>query len=320
MDLSIHTWRWRLKTMHKWNKKQWLSFICNNFLVIIGSLLLALGTAVFLTKLSIVSGGLSGIGIIVQHYYPNDMVVDIIVAVLSVILWIVGLIFCGKEFAFRTLISSIIYPILLSVFLRVEFFQRIATSIAGTGEVGNILICGLFAGVFIGAGVALTFLGKGSTGGVDVIIYLLAKYTRVRESIWSFVVDGTVILLSMILIPDNWINSLIGILSAFVTAVMIEMLYNNNMTSYQADIISDNWEEISRYAQDELGRGATIIRAEGGYKGEERIILRVVFEKRQYDKLVKFIAKVDPHAFVTYTRTRAVYGEGFTQHKSKKKS
>lgn len=304
--------------MHSWNKVKIFSSICNNFLIIAGSFLLSLGTALFLTKLSIVNGGLSGIAIIVQHYYQNDMVIDIIVAILTAILWIVGLIFCGKEFAFRTLLSSVLYPPMLSLFLRIDFFQGVATSIAGDGSVGNILICGLFAGVFIGTGVALTFVGKGSTGGVDVIIFLLAKYTKIRESIWSFIVDGSIILLSMILIPGNWVNSLVGLLSAFVTASMIELLYNNNMTSYQADIISDKWEDISRYVQDELGRGATIIRAEGGYKGDERVILRVVFEKRQYDKLVKFIANIDPRAFVTYTRTRAVYGEGFTQHAKRK--
>ena len=300
------------------------SFICNNLLILIGSAVLALGTAVFLTRLSIVTGGLSGIAIVIQHFYGEEQIIDIVVGIFTVVFWVIGLVFCGKEFAFKTLLSSIAYPLFLSLFLRNGFFQEIALNISGGGvspaPVGNILICGLFAGVFVGAGVGLTFLGKGSTGGVDVIIYLLAKHTRVKESVWSFVVDGTVIVLAMILIPGNWINSLVGILSAFVAAMMIEFTYNSNVSSLQVDIISNSWEEISRFAQDDLGRGATVIRAEGGYKGEERVILRVVLEKRQSDKLIKFIAKVDPHAFVTYTRTRAVYGEGFTQHKSKQKS
>lgn len=305
--------------LKKFKKEEVFSFICNNFLVIVGSTLLALGTAIFLTRLEIVTGGLSGIGIIIQHFFGNEQVIDIIVAILTALLWVVGLIFCGKEFAFRTLVSSIIYPILLSLFLRISFFQKIAFDISGGNEpmVGNILICGLFAGVFIGAGVALTFLGKGSTGGVDVIIFLLAKHTRVKESIWSFAIDGSVIFLSMILIPGNWVKSLVGILSAFVSALAIDYIYNGNVSSYQADIISDKWQEISRFAQDDLMRGATIIHAEGGYKGEERIIVRVVFEKRQADKLIKFIAKTDPKAFVTYTRTRAVYGEGFKSHQIK---
>lgn len=296
------------------NREQVFSFICNNFLVLVGAFLLAIASSVFLVKLNIVAGGLSGIAIIIQHFV-DFQIIDIVVWSMTAVLWVVGLFTCGREFSMRTLLSSIAYPGFLTLMLRVEYFQNIADEVAGQGYAGNILICGLFAGVFIGSGVALTFLGKGSTGGVDVIIYLLAKHTKLKESVWSFIIDGTIIVASMILIPNQWINSLVGILSAFIAAVMIEFIYNSNISSYQADIISSNWEAISKFAQDELGRGATIIKAEGGYKGEERIIVRVVFEKRQFDKLRKFIATTDPNAFVTYTQTKAVYGEGFTNHK-----
>ena len=104
-----------------------------------------------------------------------------------------------------------------------------------------------------------------------------------------------------------------------MTAALIEIVYIKNQTAYQVDIISDKWQEISRYAQDELERGATIIHAEGGYKGEERVILRVVFDRFQYDKIKKYIASVDPKAFVTYTQTNAVFGEGFKKHSKKNK-
>lgn len=299
----------------KWTRNDWFTFICRSFLVIAGSFILAIGTGIFLSRHSIVAGGLSGIGIIIQHYFPDFQILDIVVWTGTVILWVVGFFTIGKEFSLRTLLSSIAYPGFLTMILRVEYFQNIAAQIAGEADnPANILICGLFAGVFIGSGVALTFLGKGSTGGVDTLICIFAKNTKIKESVWSFIIDGTIIVTSMILVPTKWINSLVGILSAFISALMIEFIYNANISSYQADIISDKWEEISRFAQDDLGRGATIIRGEGGYKGEERIILRVVFEKRQFDKLRNFIAATDPKAFVTYTQTKAVYGEGFKEH------
>ena len=293
------------------------------FLIILGSAVLAFGTAIFLTRLEIVSGGLSGIAIIIQHFIGGaDQYIDIMVAGASVVLFFVGLFFVGKDFALKTLVSTIAYPAFLSLFLRLEYFQNIALLVSANGAVGNILICGIFAGVFVGAGVALTFLGGGSTGGIDIIIVLLAKNTKLNESIASFLVDATIILLSIILIPDNTINSLCGIISAFVVALMIEFVYVNQTASIQADVISGSWEAISRFAQDEMGRGATIIKAEGGYKGEERIILRVVFDRRQFDAFKKYVAKVDPKAFITYTQTNAVYGEGFrpiTNKKNKKK-
>jgi len=301
-----------------WTRHDWFCFICNNFLVIIGSFILAIGTGIFLSKLSIVAGGLSGIGIIVQHYV-SFQILDIIVWIGTAILWVVGFFTIGKEFSFRTLLSSVAYPGFLTLVLRVNYFQNIAEQVAGDGGPGNILICGLFAGVFIGAGVALTFLGKGSTGGVDTLVFLFAKKTKIKESVWSFIIDGSIIVLSMILVPNQWINSLVGILSAFITAMMIEFIYNANLSSYQVDVISDKWEDISRFAQDVMGRGATIIKAQGGFHQEERTILRVVFDRRQFDTFKKFVAKTDPKAFITYTQTNAVYGEGFKSIVKKKK-
>ena len=145
----------------------------------------------------------------------------------------------------------------------------------------------------------------------------MEKHWKIKESVASFIIDGTVALFGVIVFAvnrENLIPCLCGMVSAFIAALMIEHIYIGGQTSYQVDIISEHWEEISRYAQDQLERGATIIRAEGGYKGEERVILRIVFDKRQYRQLRKYIASVDPKAFVTFTQTNAVYGEGFKKN------
>lgn len=297
----------------------------NIFQIGFGCISLAFGTALFLTRLNIVAGGLSGIAIIAQFFIGDKFFggqsIDIIVFVLTWLLWIIGLIAVGKKFAIKTLVASIVYPLALSLFLRVPAFIELSKMIAYYGvdtsvpdyvvPIGNLLICGIFGGVFIGVGVAFNFAGGGSTGGVDVFIAILHKYFGIRESIASFVIDAAVILCGMFVIPSNIVPSLNGIISACVTALMIEYFYNAYQTSYQADIISSNWEEISYEVQEILGRGATIINAEGGYKGDKRIILRVVFDKTQYKAIREIIAKIDPKAFMTFTQTYGVYGEGF---------
>ena len=302
----------------------------NVIMIIIGSIILAFGTAIFLTKLEINSGGLSGLGISIEHIIfkvtgKQTNVVDIVVFVFTWIFWIIGFIFIGKEFALKTLVSSIAFPLFLSLFYRIEIFQNMAEAIAGisnggTATAGNYLICGIFGGIFIGGGVAVTFLGGGSTGGVDTLIFLMEKHWKIKESIASFIIDASIVLFGVIVFAvnrENLIPCLCGMVSAFITALMIEHIYIGGQTSYQVDIISEHWEEISRFAQDELERGATIIRAEGGYKGEERVILRIVFDKRQYRQLRRYIASVDPKAFVTFTQTNAVFGEGFKKNSKK---
>lgn len=296
----------------------------NNYLgVIIGTFLLAFGSVIFLAKPELVAGGLSGIAIIINHFIKFD-IYDIVIAILTVIFWLLGLIFVGKDFALKTLLSSVLYIGFTSLFKRVPFFDYLADNfvgekINGSYQVGNLILCGMFGGVFVGGGVAITFVAGGSTGGVDVAQVMIQKYLGVKESVSGFIIDAVVIVVGMATM-QMWVPALCGILSSFMTAVLVEIVYIRSQTAYQVDIISDKWEVISKYAQDELERGATIIRAEGGYKGDERVILRVVFDKRQYEKIREYIATVDPKAFVTFTQTNAVFGEGFKNNKKLKKN
>ena len=299
------------------DKKHLFKQINNYIAVILGTFLLAFGSVIFLTKSELVAGGVSGIAIIIQHFVSSQ-IYDYLVAGLTVFFWLIGLIFLGKDFALKTALSSGLYIGFTFLFKRVPFFDELATTFAGEQLAGNLILCGIFGGVFIGGGVAITFLGGGSSGGIDVVQLLVSKYTGIKESLSGFLIDGTIIVVGMISMR-LWIPALCGILSSFMTAALIEIVYIKNQTAYQVDIISDKWQEISRYAQDELERGATIIRAEGGYKGEERVILRVVFDRFQYDKIKKYIASVDPKAYVTYTQTNAVFGEGFKKHSKKNK-
>ena len=295
-------------------RKQIVNYIC----IILGTALLAFGSVIFLVECDLVSGGISGISIIIQHIVhscgSNVYIYDYVAAALTVFFWFIGLIFVGKDFAIKTLLSSVLYIGFTFLFTRVPFFHQLALESAGNKEIGNYLLCGAFGGIFVGSGVAVTFLGGGSTGGVDCLQIIMQKYLNIKESISSFILDFVVIGVGMI-VMRLWVPALCGILSCAATALFIEIVYNRTMSSYQVDIISSKWEEISDYAQNVLERGATIIRAEGGYKGDERVILRVVFPRYQYEKLRQYIATIDPKAFVTITKTNAVYGEGFKHNR-----
>lgn len=301
------------------SKKDHLFSLLRFFLIVIGSFSLAFGTVIFYTKLDIVAGGLSGIAIIIQHFFPQYHLLDIVVWSLTVIFWIIGRIFLSREFAYKTLAASILYPLFLTLLYRVPGFDTLAVKVADDGGNASLILCSLFGGAFTGLGVALCFLGGGSSGGVDVFSYMGQKYLHIKASICSFIIDGIIIILGMTIIPDNFVKGLCGMLSAFFCALVIDLVYNNMMTSYQADIISNESEEISRFAQDVLGRGATIISAKGGYKGDDRPILRIVIPKMQYEKLRDYVASIDPNAFMTLTRTNDVFGEGFTKNASKKR-
>lgn len=295
-------------------KREKLFMVQRLICIILGSFMLAFGSAVFLYHYNIISGGLSGIAIIIRHYVGEveffGDIGDLVVTALTWILWLIGLIFGGKVFAFRTLLASIFYPLFFALCLRLNIGEAVATQV-GADNIGSLLVIGIFAGIFVGCGVALNFVGGGSSGGIDVIIYLVEKKFGIKHSIQSFLIDGAIVLIGLICIPNNLKECLCGIISALVTSLVIEFVYGGSTSSYQIDVISSKWEDISQYAQDKLGRGTTVIKAAGGYKGEERTILRIVFPKYQYTQLKNYISIVDPKAFVTFTKTNAVYGEGF---------
>lgn len=310
------------------SKKDWFKLIYKTLIIIFGTTLVAFGSVGFHVPLNINAGGLSGVGIIVRFFSPESMKTisyNIVITSSSILLWLIGLLFIGKDFAIKTLVATIVFPGATWLFTTCPGISDVVAKLgeliktaANGPTAGNYLMGGIFGGVFVGIGVALTFVGGGSTGGVDVLTFLMEKYLKIKQSAGSFIVDGTIVVVGLILLlpKDNTflLPCLSGVLSAFVTAVSIEAIYIGSQTSYQVDIISSKWEEISNYAQNELGRGATVIHAKGGYKGDERVILRIVFDRHQYTRIRAFISKVDPKAFVTFTRTNAVFGEGFRPH------
>ena len=126
--------------------KKIIKNIFNYLAVVIGTFVLAFGAVIFLAKSELVSGGVSGIAIIIQHFV-NENVYDYVAGGLTAAFWILGLIFLGKDFALKTLLSSVLYIGFTFLFVRVPFFNELAEQFAGlTNEggpqAGNLILCG----------------------------------------------------------------------------------------------------------------------------------------------------------------------------------
>lgn len=294
--------------------KDWKKTLLHLFLVIAGSVILGLGTGILLVPYNIITGGLSGIGIILNKTLGWN--VELVVAVLTWLFFFMGLIFLGKKFAFQTLCSTIVYPIALSlgVFLQnnIEFLQLVKTN-----EVHRLLAA-VFGGVFVGAGCAITFLGGGSTGGVDIPALMAQKYLKIKCSIMTFAIDATIIIVGLVINKDL-IFAMIGILSAVIAAVMVDKIFLGGTSAYIATIISKKYEEINNFILDKLERGTTIIDVEGGYSKEESRMIQVAFVANEYAILQEGVSLIDPKAFMTVCRANEVMGEGFNKFVRRKR-
>ena len=298
-------------------KKEVWKKVRNVFLTVVGSLILAFGISVFLLPFNLVSGGMSGLSIIIKAVIRFDFItIELINAVLTWVLFFIGFLVFGKDFAAKTLISAIVYP------LGVVLFKNLTDpSVLGgvfclsTSEYTElpIIIAALAGGALVGLGCSLTFLGGGSTGGTDIIALTLCKiFKRMKNSTAMFLTDMTIVLLG-VFATQNLIRSLLGILAAMVIATVIDKVFLGGNSSYVAQIVTDHGEELNRAIIEQADRTTTIFEAKGGYSGKDKKMLTVTFNIRQYTRLMDVVRKVDPDAFITIWRAHEIRGEGWTK-------
>lgn len=275
----------------------------HGLLITFGSFIIAIGVGFFLVPMQIINGGLSGIAIITKHLF--NWPIDLVVAILNIILFLIGLFFLGKDFTLKTLISTIVYPIFLSLILRVSSFNLGLDINNDTHR----LLGAIFGGALLGIGVALTFIAGGSTGGVDILYFILKKAFHIKPSISAFIIDALIILAGIFSV--SLIVGLFGVLSAFIAALVIEVMFVGMNPSYMALIISSKAEEINHYIQYTMERGATLIDVKGGYKNAPYTMIQVAIGRRELQQLKDEIYKIDPKAFAIFTQVSSINGYGF---------
>ncbi len=300
-------------------KKDLLRGAKNIGLTVLGSLVLAFGAAIFILPFDLVSGGMPGMSIVIDQILPWDFfTVDRIVTILTWGLYIVGVIFLGKSFAIKTLISAIVYPTGITLFMKLAdpdvlggFFYMQG---AQYGQL-SFLLAALFGGVFVGTGCALTFLGGGSTGGTDIISFTICKFfPRLKSSAVIFAVDAIIIISGMFVMQDL-VLSLLGIVSAFITAMVVDKVFLGGSTALVADIISNEYEAISQAVIEKMERTTTISDATGGYTGITRKRISVCCTMREYADLIGIVKRYDKNAFMTVYRAHEITGEGWSRKK-----
>lgn len=288
--------------------------IKNIALTIIGTLLLSIATSLFILPYDLVVGGMSGLAILLNAAFPIGK--ELWVTIITVTLYLMGLIFLSKDFALKTLISSIVYP------LGVAFFSWLASPdvlngifyLPGSnyGQIG-ILLAALFGGIFTGAGCAVTFLGGGSTGGVDILAFTIRKYfPKLNHAHVLFSIDAVIIAIALFVLHDLALI-LLGITSALLAALTIDKLFLGENRAFIAHVISSASDRINAEIIERIDRTTTIIEARGGYTGKEHQMLMVTFTINQYADLMSIINRNDKNAFVTIHPAHEINGEGFSK-------
>ena len=312
-----------MKNLLPKNKKEWYATLKSTGLILLGTFVLAFGIEMFIFPFNLITGGISGIGIILERCFDGvtfltSIGADVYSSIINWILFGVGFLILGKEFAAKTLLSTIFYPVALALsnlIIRGSWLSNMLDlrAYVNTPFYGiSLIVATVFGGACIGMGCAFTFLGGGSTGGVDVIALTLSKYIkRLKSSVTFFLTDATIIIIGIFAV-DNILLSLLGIASAFICAISIDKIFLGDSSAFIAQVVSDKHEEINRAVIEKMSRTTTIVDAIGGYSGQGKKLVIITFNMRQYPIFTQIISSIDENAFVTVHRAHEINGEGWT--------
>lgn len=301
----------------KLEKKEIWNQVRNILLVVAGTIVLAFGTAVFILPFNLVAGGMSGLAIVIDALIPAEfLTVDLIITILTWGLFLLGFLIFGKDFAAKTLISAIVYPVGTSLFLKLtepDVLGGLFCLAQSPYDELPLILAATVGGALVGAGCAITFFGGGSTGGTDIIAFILCKiFKRLKSSTAMFLTDVTIVLLGVFLTKDL-ILSLLGVVSAMIIAIMIDKIFLGGTSAFVAQIVTDYGEEVNRAIIDDANRTTTIFEVKGGYSGKNKQMLTITFSIRHYALLMDIVHRVDPAAFITVWRAHEIRGEGWTK-------
>lgn len=273
--------------------------IINGLIIVLGNTLLAIGISLFILPFGIDSGGISGISVILQKFFDPVLVITI----LNWVLFFVGFIFLKKDFALKTLLSAIVYPIILNILYRTPLPEIIKQ------EVNDPLLASILGAICMGVGLGIVYRVGGSTGGVDVISVILHRFKGIKISLSTFVVDFIIVTLGMFTVSIS--SGLYGIICVILTSYLIELVTIMGNSSYMMHIVSKEYKAINEYFINELNTGSTIIEVKGGFDSLDKEMIEIVFNEKDYYKIKQNIEKIDKDAFISVYKAVNVYGRGF---------
>ncbi len=266
----------------------------------LGMIIMAMGLYFFLIPANLAVGGVTGLAMVIQSYF-QWINLGVLMTIFNVILFILAYFLIGKEFGTNSIYCSFLLSGIIGVF---EVIVPMNAPI-----VDDIMLNLIFGIVIQGVGMAIIFYQNASTGGTDIVAKILNKYTNIDIGRALFLSDSLITLAAGRAFGiELGLYAFMGIL---VNGIVIDKVIAGMGTKIQAMIISKNSSIINEYIQEELGRGTTFLNGVGGYSLENKQIINVVLNRKEYMKMKHFIRENDPEAFITMNFVHEVLGEGF---------
>ena len=288
------------KSSMQGRKPLWLEYL----MIIVGTGLMSLAINSVFDASGMVTGGFSGIAIIIKAWTKGLVNGGIPLWVTNCVLNIPLFFIAWRVKGFSFIKKAILGEISLSVWLAIQPVFHLA------GD--DLLLAALYGGVIQGVGIGLVFLGGGTTGGTDMMAAIIQKFLQ-HYSISQImqIIDGAVVVVGMYVFGIH--KALYAIIAVYLVTKVSDGLIEGLKFSKAVYIITEKPEEIAGMIMEDLDRGATGINVKGMYSGQDKLMLFVVVNKKDIVMLKEKVDEIDPQAFVIVTDAREVHGEGFIE-------
>ena len=288
------------KSSMQGRKPLWLEYL----MIIVGTGLMSLAINSVFDASGMVTGGFSGIAIIIKAWTKGLVNGGIPLWVTNCVLNIPLFFIAWRVKGFSFIKKAILGEISLSVWLAIQPVFHLA------GD--DLLLAALYGGMIQGVGIGLVFLGGGTTGGTDMMAAIIQKFLQ-HYSISQImqIIDGAVVVVGMYVFGIH--KALYAIIAVYLVTKVSDGLIEGLKFSKAVYIITEKPEEIAGMIMEDLDRGATGINVKGMYSGQDKLMLFVVVNKKEIVMLKEKVDEIDPQAFVIVTDAREVHGEGFIE-------
>ena len=274
--------------------------------IFVGICLYSVGYCAFLLPEKIVMGGVTGISTL--FYYSLGWNPAIMLWVINALLLAIAFRFISMEFTIRTIVGVTLLSLTIGVMQPI--FEAHPVITAGEDKFMHVLIAGLLGG----AGLGLAFVHNGSTGGTDIVVALISKFSRMSLGRALQLTDICIISSSYFLFHSAELI-VYGVCFTLVASFMIDYVVRGTHQTVQFLIISKRYEKIADAMNNSLHRGVTILHGEGWYSKSDVEVVMVLCRKYESQYVFNLVKAIDPNAMVSQTFCQGVFGEGFDKIK-----
>jgi uncharacterized membrane-anchored protein YitT (DUF2179 family) len=274
-------------------------------LITFGIIITAWGLDAFLIPNKLAAGGVSGLATVLYYLFLDTFDVRVPVGMMmlamNAVLLVIAIRVKGWRYGARTVYGMVALSVAVDVLA--PFTPHLAAN--------DQLLAVLYGGAVTGIGMGLVFKARGNTGGTDIVAQLLVDKVNLGVGQLMLIADAVVTFVAAIVLgPDL---ALYGAVAVFIMGGVIDLVQEGLATEKAAFIIANDPEGVADAVLNQLGRGATGIKARGLYSAEEREMVFTVVSRRELDALKALVNAVDPDAFVVIADVHEALGEGFKE-------